>query len=189
MKQLKAISILFLSTIFLTGCEREIMEWEERPEDQQITTAELPLELAEKISRYEPLNTYTDFILGAGIIMDLYMTDEIYRNIVNENFDEVTVGYAMKHGAMVNAQGEINFEPVDEFVELTNEAGLDIYGHTLVWHANQNASYLNSLIAPTVIPGSGGANSLDLSGLCRGSMRSTPATTSGSTASPCRCSS
>ncbi|GHA47158.1 hypothetical protein GCM10007103_30280 [Salinimicrobium marinum] len=151
--------------MIFTSCEDDIMEWEERPEDQRVTTAELPLELQEKISRYDALKTYTDNVLGVGIILDLYMNDENYRSIVNENFDEVTVGYAMKHGAMVNSQGEINFGPIDDFIAQTNEAGIDVYGHTLVWHANQNASYLNGLIAPTVIPGSSGASALDISGL------------------------
>ncbi|WP_029036535.1 endo-1,4-beta-xylanase [Salinimicrobium xinjiangense] len=170
MKQIKAISVFLLCSLLFPSCEREIMEWEERPEEQKVTTAELPLELAEKIERYEPLKTYADYVLGAGIGMDLYMNDEVYRNIVNENFDEVTVGYAMKHGAMVNSQGEINFAPVDAFIAMTNEAGIDVYGHTLVWHANQNASYLNSLIAPTVIPGSSGSNALDITGLQDGSF-------------------
>lgn len=170
MKQLKIISVFVTCLVLLPGCEREIMEWQERPQDQRITRAELPLKLAEKIDRYEPLKTYADYVLGAGIGMDLYMNDETYRSIVNENFDEVTVGYAMKHGAMVNASGEINFGPVDAFIAKTNEAGIDVYGHTLVWHANQNASYLNGLIAPTVIPGSSGANLLDLSGLKDGTF-------------------
>ncbi len=170
MKKLKILSLFVLCSLLLPSCEREIMEWEERPEDERVTRAELPLELAEKIERYAPLKTYADYVLGAGIGMDLYMNDEIYRNIVNENFDEVTVGYAMKHGAMVNSQGEINFAPVDAFIAMTNEAGIDVYGHTLVWHANQNAAYLNSLIAPTVIPGSSGANALDISGLQDGSF-------------------
>lgn len=170
MKRLKQISVFILCSIFLTGCEREIMEWEERPENQRITRAELPLELQEKIDRYDALKTYADYVLGVGIIMDLYMNDETYRSIVNENFDEVTVGYAMKHGAMVNSEGEINFGPVDDFIAMTNQADIDVYGHTLVWHANQNASYLNSLIAPTVIPGSSGANALDLSGLKDGTF-------------------
>jgi len=170
MKNLKIIATFFIGLFLLTGCEREIMEWEERPENQKVTTADLPLKLEEKISRYDALKTYADYVLGAGIIMDLYVNDENYRNLVNENFDELTVGYAMKHGAMVNAMGEINFGPVDEFVALTNQAGLDIYGHTLVWHANQNASYLNGLIAPTVIPGSSGASALDISGLQDGSF-------------------
>ncbi|WP_037317028.1 endo-1,4-beta-xylanase [Salegentibacter sp. Hel_I_6] len=174
MKNIKILSILFLASIFFTSCEEEIMEWEERSEEQRITTAEIPLELEEKISRYDALKTYSDYVLGAGIILDLYMNDENYRSIVNENFDEVTVGYAMKHGAMVNADGEINFEPIDDFIALTNQSGLSVYGHTLNWHANQNASYLNSLIAPTIIPGSSGANILDRSALEDGTFTGWP---------------
>ena len=170
MKYTKVILILALSSVVFSSCEDDIMEWQDVPEESKVTTAELPLELQEKITRYDALNTYTDYVLGAGIILDLYMNDETYRNIVNENFDDVTVGYAMKHGAMVNAQGELNFNNVDNFMAMTNEAGIDVYGHTLVWHANQNASYLNGLIAPTVIPGSSGANSLDLSSLQAGTL-------------------
>ncbi|WP_031425586.1 endo-1,4-beta-xylanase [Flavimarina sp. Hel_I_48] len=165
MKYIKLLPILALISLLISSCEDDIMEWQDRAEENKVTTAELPLELAEKITRYDVLNSYTDYVLGAGIIMDRYTSNDVYRNLVNENFDDVTVGYAMKHGAMVNAQGEINFEPVDNFMALANEGGIDVYGHTLVWHANQNANYLNGLIAPTVIPGSSGPNSLDLSGL------------------------
>ncbi|MGB3142512.1 MAG: carbohydrate binding domain-containing protein, partial [Maribacter sp.] len=169
MKNRKLI-IYVASALMLFSCDDTIMEWESVDEDDQITEAELPLGLEEKISRYAPLKTYTDFVLGCGIIMDLYVNDEEYRNLVNENYDDVTVGYAMKHGAMVNSQGEINFEPVDNFIALTNEAGVDVYGHTLVWHANQNASYLNGLIASTVIPGSSGSSALNISGLQDGTL-------------------
>lgn len=169
MKNIRMISFV-VSALILFSCDDTIMEWEVIDEDNEVAQAELPLDLDEKISRYDALKTYTDNILGVGIIMDLYVNDVEYRNLVNENYDDVTVGYAMKHGPMVNAQGEINFESVDNFVALTNEAGIDIYGHTLVWHANQNASYLNGLIASTVIPGSSGSNSLDLSGLKDGTL-------------------
>ena len=169
MNYLKKFSALFIIAGFVS-CDDTIMEWEEVPDENQITNADLPLELAEKIERYEPLNTYTDFVLGVGIVMDLYVNDEEYRNLVNENYDDLTVGYAMKHGAMVNNQGDINFEPVDNFIALTNEAGLDVYGHTLVWHANQNANYLNGLIAPTIIPGTSGESLLDISALKDGTF-------------------
>ncbi len=154
----------------LNSCDEDKMEWGRDPSYGEVTTAELPLALAEKISRYEPLKTYTDFTLGVGIGTDLYMNNETYRNIVNANFDEVAAGYAMKHGAMVNSQGELNFGPVDAFIAKTKEAGLSVYGHTLVWHQNQNASYLNGLIAPTIVPGPAGSNTLDLSGLQDGSF-------------------
>ena len=165
-----SFAVCCLLTLSLTSCDEDKMDWGRDPSYGEVTTAELPLALAEKIARYEPLKTYTDFTLGMGIGMDLYMNNETYRNIVNQNFDEAVVGYAMKHAAMVNSQGEVNFEPVDAFIAKTKEAGLKVYGHTLVWHQNQNAGYLNGLIAPTIVPGPAGSNALDLSGLQDGSF-------------------
>ncbi|ULC58781.1 endo-1,4-beta-xylanase [Flaviramulus sp. BrNp1-15] len=166
MKYKKIIPIIVtLSALILSSCDDQIMEWQDRAEDSQITTAELPLELAEKIERYDALNSYTDFILGAGVGVDLYLNNETYSSITNENFDDVTAGYAMKHGPMVNSNGELNFTNVDAFIAKTKEAGLSVFGHTLVWHQNNNASYLNGLLAPTIIPGASGSNSLDLSAL------------------------
>ncbi|WP_431241255.1 endo-1,4-beta-xylanase [Flavobacterium sp. P21] len=170
MKYKNILPIVALSLMFLSSCDDNLMDWEKDPEHGAVTGAELPLELVEKISRYEPLKNYTDFVLGNGIGADLYMSDAAYRKIVNENFDEVTPGYAMKHGAMVNSKGEINFATIDAFIAETKKAGLKVFGHTLVWHSNQNASYLNSIIAPTVIPGSSGTNILDIAGLKSGAF-------------------
>lgn len=165
MKYKNIISVAALSAMCLASCDDQKMKWYKDPTHGEVTSSELPLQLAEKISRYKALNKYTNFVLGAGIGLDLYMSDEAYRNIVNENFDEITVGYAMKHGPMVNAKGELNFAKVDEMMAKLKEVGLTVYGHTLVWHTNQNASYLNSLIAPEVIPAPAGENLVDISGL------------------------
>ncbi|MDA3834580.1 MAG: endo-1,4-beta-xylanase, partial [Spirochaetales bacterium] len=100
----------------------------------------------------------------------LYMESGEFDSIVNENFDEVVIGYDMKHAAMVNSSGEINFSRVDAFIEKAKENGLSTYGHTLVWHQNQNASYLNALIAPEIIPGPAGSSVLDVTGLEDGSF-------------------
>jgi endo-1,4-beta-xylanase len=170
MKFRNIIPIIILVATFLTSCRDQIMEWGKDPSHGEITSAELPLQLAEKISRYAPLKNYTDFKLGIGMDLSEYMNIELYRNIVNENFDEITVGYAMKHGAMVKANGALDFTSVDALITELTAAGLSVYGHTLCWHANQNASYLNGLIAPTVIPAPAGSNSLDLSGLNNGNF-------------------
>lgn len=154
-------AILALSTLCMASCDDMKMEWYEDPAHGEVTTAELPLQLAEKISRYKELKSYADFIVGAGVGFDEYMNNEAYRNIVNENFDEIAVGYHMKHGPMVNSKGVINFTNIDAMIAKLSEAGLTVYGHTLVWHQNQNATYLNSLIAPTVIPAPAGSNLLD----------------------------
>ena len=44
----------------------------------------------------------------------------------------------------------------ERFVQTAKEAGMTVYGHTLCWHSQQNKTYLEKLIAPTVIPGGGG---------------------------------
>jgi endo-1,4-beta-xylanase len=165
MKFKNIIPLFGLLSLLIVSCDDDKMDWHKDPTHGEITNADLPLGLAEKISRYDFLKNYTDFKLGAGIGVDLYLNDTVYHRIVNENFDEVAAGYEMKHAAMVNAQGVLNFTSADAFVAKTKEAGLTVYGHTLVWHSNQNASYLNSLIAPTIIPGSSGTNLLDLSAL------------------------
>ena len=170
MRYKNILPVIASSLLIFSSCDDNLMDWEKDPDHGEVTGAELPLALVEKISRYEPLKTYTDFVLGNGIGADLYMSDEAYRKIVNENFDEVTPGYAMKHGAMVNSKGEINFATIDAFIAETKKAGLKVFGHTLVWHSNQNASYLNGLIAPTVIPGSSGSSSLDIAGLKSGTF-------------------
>ncbi|POY41373.1 glycosyl hydrolase family 10 [Flavobacterium alvei] len=170
MKYIKILPLIVLSFLLFSSCDDQIMEWGKDPSHGEVTGAELPLELQEKISRYEPLKNYTTFILGGGVGLDLYMTNETYRKLTNENFDEVTIGYEMKHGPMVKANGAIDFTKVDAFIAKVKEAGLTVYGHTLVWHSNQNASYLNSLIAPTIIPGSSGTNVLDLTNLKNGTF-------------------
>ena len=166
----KIIPVVALATLLFTACDDIKMEWEEMDPSQRITAADIPLKMAEKIARYDVLKSYTNMKVGVGVDLTMYMENEQYRNIVNANFDEVVIGYHMKHGPMVNSKGEINFANVDAFVNKAKEAGLGIYGHTLVWHQNQNASYLNGIIAPQVIPGSAGSNVLDLAGLKDGSF-------------------
>lgn len=154
-KNILLLLIVALSFV-LASCDDEKMEWHKDPTHGDVTESEIPLLLAEKITRYDALKSYATFPLGIGVGLEEYMEKEAYRAIVEENFDEITIGYAMKHGPMVNAKGEINFKKVDALMERLQSVGLGLYGHTLIWHQNQNAGYLNSLIAPEIIPGGSG---------------------------------
>ena len=168
MKYRNMLPFVALSVLILTSCDDNKMEWYKDPTHGAVTSSELPLQLAEKISRYKPLKEYLsdpNFKLGIGVGMDEYLGDETTTTIVNENFNDLTIGYAMKHGPMVDSKGNLKFDKVDQLFTKTIEAGISIYGHCLIWHTNQNASYLNSLIAPEVIPGPAGSNLLDLSGI------------------------
>lgn len=170
MKYIKIVPLIAFSMMLFSSCDDQKMEWGIDPTHGPVVSSELPLQLQEKIGRYDVLKNYTDFKLGVGVGLDLYMTNDAYRKLANDNYDEVTIGYEMKHGPMVSATGNINFAKVDAFIAKAKEAGLSTYGHTLVWHSNQNASYLNGLIAPTIIPGSSGTNVLDLTNIKSGSF-------------------
>jgi GH35 family endo-1,4-beta-xylanase len=170
MKFKNILLIIVLAGGLLTSCRDQIMEWEKDPSHGEIAASELPLELAEKITRYEPLRNYTDFKVGAGIIPAEYIKNETYRNIVDANFDEITMANEMKHAFVVKSNGELDFSQADAMISNLAGKGISFYGHTLCWHSNQNAGYLNGLIAPTIIPGAGGSNSLDLSKLKDGTF-------------------
>lgn len=141
-----------IALAFLASCaEVDLVDYQvEKP---------LSIETQEELNSLETLKTYlTDpsFKLGAGTSISTYNNKGAMFMLTNTNFQEVTAGYGMKHGAVVNAVGELNLGAVSEFIENTQEQGLTVYGHTLMWHSNQNAEFLNSTIAPIIIPATAG---------------------------------
>lgn len=150
-------------TMFLSCADREVPEFEvEKPEN---------IALQETIDGYSDLKTYVNretdpnFKLGSGISISDYNNQNVMYRLVNKNFDEMTAGYGMKHGAIVQSDGSLALDNVNEFLTKASDAGISVFGHTLAWHANQNAGYLNKLISPLVVTPPSIANSLDLTGL------------------------
>jgi endo-1,4-beta-xylanase len=105
---------------------------------------------------YAEQNANPDFKLGAGISVSEFTKKSADYSLVVSNFNEVVAGWEMKHGAIVQNDGSLSFSNVKTLIAAAKVANIAVYGHTLCWHANQNAEYLNGTIAPTVIPGSGG---------------------------------
>lgn len=134
------------------------------------------LEAQEELNEYKPLKNYIDsssnvnFKLGGAVSLSDYVNKNIRYRLINKNFNALTLGYGMKHGAVVQADGTIELRQVNELVATAEEAGIAVYGHTLAWHANQNASYLNGTLAPLVIESPSFPNHLDKAGLEDGSF-------------------
>ena len=144
-------TIAVLVGFMFASCDDQIMEWGKDPDHGEVTTAELPLQLAEKITRYDVLKSYAkDFPIGIGMGLDEYLSNQSYGKIVNQNFNQITVGYAMKHGPMVGSTGALNYIMVDSLMRTLTRNNLNCFGHCLIWHQNQNGTYLNGIIAPTV---------------------------------------
>lgn len=135
-----------MSSILLTACA-----------DKDFTdiTVEKPESLAGNpvIDAYGPLKSYIDrtahpdFKLGTGVEAGEYNKIGIVYRLVNENYDELTAGNHMKYSFCVNQNGDMNFNEVQKFIKNATTAGMSVYGHTLMWHAQQQNKYLNGLIA------------------------------------------
>ena len=131
----------------LTGCADYI--------DTNNYTVDKPENMAqyEYLNAYKPLKEYIDrashpgFLLGAGVSAADYLKGDNVYLLTNSNFDQVTAGNAMKYASVVADDGTMNFGTVRDFVSAATQAGLEVYGHTLCWHEQQNVKWLNSLIA------------------------------------------
>jgi endo-1,4-beta-xylanase len=97
------------------------------------------------------------FPIGLAIDYTPFRNTPGYRNTVAREADQVTFGYQMKHGAIVKDDGSFDFSRADELLNLANSAGLEVFGHTLAWHQNQNGNYLRSLTI-----GGSGSNPVNL---------------------------
>lgn len=111
------------------------------------------LEKYEYLNEYDVLKSYVDrkanpnFKLGSGITVSDFLKREMVYSLACSNFDELTAGNAMKYGSIVKDDGSMDFSQVLKFVDAAKGAGLSIYGHTILWHSQQNNKYLNKLIA------------------------------------------
>ena len=175
MKKMKfiipAVTLIFGCFMLMTSCEKK--EAYEGDEYNHITDINsIPLNNNEKLSLYEDLLSYvpSGLLFGSGVDLSEYTTNTEYREMVNKNFNSVTLGYDMKHGGMVSGSGALNFVKVDNMIANFLPEGMELYGHTLAWHQNQNANYLKGLIAPTPVPDPLGTNLFDLSVLLDGSF-------------------
>ena len=106
----------------------------------------------EYLADYDALKTYVNrtaspnFKLGGALAANDYNADGLVTRLANSNFDEVVAGNAMKMASCVGEKGEMDFGTVETFVSKATENGLNVYGHTLAWHAQQPKKWLERLL-------------------------------------------
>ena len=155
MKNLYKIALGLTASVVMASCTKH--ELEEFHVDKPVSFAE-----QEKIDAYQALKTYLNkesnpnFKFGVALSLSEYVSKGVKYRLANTNFDEIVLGYEMKHGAVVQDDGKLELDNVKNLLKTAKDAGIAVYGHTLCWHANQNATYLNNLIKPVVIPSTGG---------------------------------
>lgn len=155
---MKYLNKILLATVLFSAASCTDYNMKDFLVDEPESLAQL-----EYLKDYNALKTYVDrtvnpnFKLGTGASLSDYNSKGLMYRMVNANYDEMTMGYEMKHGAVVQSDGSLVVSNIQTLIDNAKAAGTSIYGHTLCWHSNQNATYLNKLLAPTIIPGDGGA--------------------------------
>lgn len=110
------------------------------------------------LDQYQALKDYIDyekypnFKLGAGTTVNDYLNNSLVKNLTNKNFTETVAGNAMKMASCVDGNGNMNFSTVTKYVNAATNAGLNVYGHTLAWHAQQPVGWLTKLLADKPAP-------------------------------------
>src|SRR6478735_4056486 len=84
-----------------------------------------------------PLKSAADFPVGVAINYAPFINESKFAEIVKADFDQVVCGYEMKHGAIVQSNGNFDFSQADAMIAAAGS--MDVFGHTLGWHQNQNA--------------------------------------------------
>ncbi|NLR57439.1 1,4-beta-xylanase [Chitinophaga polysaccharea] len=164
MNPLHKIAAGFLVFVTITSCNKyQKLDFNvDKPESVAVQ---------EDIDAYPALKSYINrasqpgFKWGVALGLQEYLDKGVKYRLVNRNFDEIVLGYEMKHGAVVQSDGSLDLAKVKSLLQTAGQAGMQVYGHTLMWHANQNASYLKGLIAPLLVTSPAYPNSLNATGL------------------------
>ena len=88
------------------------------------------------------LKDAANFPVGVAISYTPILNDQAYTATVKRDFDAVTFDYHMKHGAIVRDDGTMDFSRANQMINAVGS--MDVFGHTLGWHQNQNANYLKA---------------------------------------------
>ena len=82
-----------------------------------------------------------------GMATDYDVLDaSLYLQTAVANASQTTFSYAMTHGAIVLEDGSLMFAAPDEQYAAVTAKGLKVWGRTLCWYQNQNATYMDPLV-------------------------------------------
>lgn len=155
------ILLFSLTLSVLYSCDDNKMEWGRDPSYGEISEDELPQTenddddiVLDDDKGLKDYVTDPNFKFGIGMGMDLFTYNDTYFEIASTNFNDIAAGYSMKHDPMVTSSGDIQYSKLDDFFEKIKEANMSLFGHCLIWHSNQDRTWLKSVVQNAIDEGS-----------------------------------
>lgn len=90
-----------------------------------------------------PLKKAAPFTIGFAL-SNSFLNNNAYRAVVQEEASGMTPENVLKHGSVVKNDGSYDFTSADALVNAAASAGLQVFGHVLAWHSQQNTTYLKT---------------------------------------------
>ena len=84
---------------------------------------------------------YADYFLMGNVMEPSQTTDEKLTAMYRHYYNVVTTENTMKPVNLTSAKGVYTFDKADTIVSWAKENGIDVHGHTLIWHS-QSAAWL-----------------------------------------------
>ncbi|WP_316771392.1 endo-1,4-beta-xylanase [Pedobacter frigiditerrae] len=133
--------LLLLAVTGMYSCKKEIYNGADSLAEAQFTDS------------IGTLKGSASFPIGLAVEYPLSTTSNgKYWSIVKREAAWVTFGNELKNSSLVKTDGTYDFTTADNFYSLATNAGIKVFGHTLVWHTQQRATYYNTLIGATGNP-------------------------------------
>jgi endo-1,4-beta-xylanase len=86
--------------------------------------------------------TFKDYFLFGNAVENIRFEDESTSDMIKYHFNTLTAENSMKPERIAGSRDGLNFAGADVFVDWSEENGMTIHGHTLVWHS-QSPRWLN----------------------------------------------
>ncbi|WP_069658943.1 endo-1,4-beta-xylanase [Arcticibacter eurypsychrophilus] len=106
---------------------------------------------ADSAGNLKTLSTGVFANMGMAVTFGPMSTNAAYLATVKTHANNITFGNELKEGSVVTNIGTYNYTTADALYAICATNNLQVFGHTLVWHSQQNSTYLNSLIAAQVV--------------------------------------
>jgi GH35 family endo-1,4-beta-xylanase len=144
--------LMAIAALFMISCAEEFGSRDIGVEEPGYIKEYAYLDDYDVLKNYVNREANPNFKLGTGVDVTAFLNQGSAYSASVSNFDELTATDAMVYGKVVDNKGTMNTVNVMKFTRLAKEAGASIYGHTLVWHAQQQPRYLKSLVMLSMEP-------------------------------------
>lgn len=82
-----------------------------------------------------------------GAAMEPFQTGGRHAELAQFHFNSITAENAMKFGPLQPTEGNFNWGPADTLADFARQNGMQMHGHTLLWHSQNPGWLFDGLVA------------------------------------------